>query len=125
MSRAKWNRIVLGALCSLLVEFWLGFPFYFAPGWANGWPGLSIYEVWSAAMASFLFVMMMTAAVGLGAAVGSLCAWCGIGLRHGRLAYTAWLIGAAVLTTLTSLSFYESARAATLEMWPNGYPGHP
>jgi hypothetical protein len=104
-------------------ELCFGFSLWFAPGWANGWPfGLTIHVVWSVGMALLLFLVLVTTAAGLGAAVG----WVGsqhvVGLRHGRKVYVAWLFLAAAAALALALETYQRTHATTLRMWPNGYP---
>ena len=92
-------------------------------GWANGWPlGLTLHVIWSAGIASLVFLMLLTLAIGLGALVGLVCSWCGIGLRSGRLSFVAWIAVTAVLALIASLYVYKEAHTSALEMWPNGYP---
>ena len=67
-----WLIIVVGAVVSLGGEAFLGFTLAFAPGWANDWPlGLTIYSVWSTGMSVMCFLLLMTAAIAMGAIVGA------------------------------------------------------
>jgi hypothetical protein len=123
MSRTAWNTILLGSLGTGVLECGLGFSLFFAPGWANGWPGgLSIHTVWSSVMTAFLLLFLMTLAVGVGAAVGSLCAWRGVGTRYGPWLYAAWLVASAAAALTLSCRIYKDIYASTLDMWPGGYP---
>ena len=74
----------------------MSFPFAFAPGWANGWPGgLTVHEVWSAGMAAVVFLTLFAAAGGVGAAVCSRLVL-RIDPRNLILFYGAWLASCAV-----------------------------
>ncbi len=112
---ARWSLMVFGG------EVFFGFGLAFNPGWANGWPfGLTIDSVWSTGMSFLFFLMLMTAAIGLGAIAGATCARFGVGLRRGRAVYAAWLVCFGVLASVASLWAFKVIRASMLEMWPNG-----
>lgn len=115
----KWWRLTLPAL---LLEAWLGFALWFAPGWANGWPfGLTIHTVWSAGMAAIASVMLMTLAAGVGAAACSLLLRHDVEPRHLRRAYRAWLVVWSVAVAIVGILAYRDMYAETLDMWPGGY----
>ena len=70
LSQGTYGGLCLLALLALGAEVVASFPFFFAPGWANGWPGgLTIYLVWSAWLTVTLFVMLMTCGIGVGALI--------------------------------------------------------
>jgi len=117
-----YGLVALVAFAALACELFFGFPFFFAPGWANGWPGgLTIHRVWSFAMTTYLFVVMMTIGIGVGGFVGVLLGLF-LGGRRTELIFFAWLLLWTVLTTLTCIFSYRQIYDSTLEMWPNGYP---
>lgn len=121
LGRHNWPVIALLAFVAIAVEGFYGFGLWFAPGWANRWPGgLSIHVVWPAGMTAVAAAMLMTAAVGVGAAVAA-----GYQSQSGeppsRLAVRLWLAVATLLTALASAYIFMSLRAETLAMWPNGY----
>jgi hypothetical protein len=105
------------------LDLFLGFPLFFAPGWANGWPsGLTIHAVWSAGMTLIIFVLLMGIAVGLGGFVGLACSLRGKAPRYAVSSYVVWLFLAAALNLILCVRVYQEIHAAALEMWPNGYP---
>ena len=70
-SPSDYGRLCLAALGNIVLEVLVSFPFFFAPGWANGWPGgLTIYQVWSTWLTLTLFVMLTTFGVAVGSLVG-------------------------------------------------------
>ena len=70
LARANYGQLCFLACLVLGAEVVGSFPFYFAPGWANGWPGgLTIYRVWSSWLTVTFFIMLMT--IGFGAAHSS------------------------------------------------------
>ena len=67
---AFYGGLFRGALLALGVEMASSFPYYFAPGWANGWPGgLTIYQVWSTWLTATLFIMLMTSGIAIGSLI--------------------------------------------------------
>jgi hypothetical protein len=125
--RLLFGLLLLASVAFLLLgELSIGFGLWFAPGWANGWPGgLSIYFVWPAGMTLILFAILMTIGFGV---VGSTC----IALSassgspstkrdfEGSFAIwmVIWLTVVSVICACAYFVFYLSA----LDMWPNGYP---
>jgi len=121
---ADYGRLCSSALGALVLEVVGSFPFYFAPGWANGWPGgLTIYKVWSTWLTLTLFVMLMTFGVAVGSLVSLLCCLFPRGERYAGNLLGAWMVIWAVLSALTCAWAFRDIYASTLEMWPNGYPG--
>jgi hypothetical protein len=116
-----WLAVAGLAGAALAAECFVGFGLWFAPGWANQWPGgLSIDVVWPAGMTAFAAVMLMTAAVGVGASLAAgYQYWSGHSL--GRSAIALWLAVTAVITVAASACWFASLRASALAMWPNGY----
>jgi hypothetical protein len=120
-----YGMMALGAFVALLPELFFGFGLWFAPGWANGWPGgLTIYRVWSAGMTACLFVMMSTIGVGAGGMIG-LSLKLSRQNRLAELVVLAWLVLWTVLSISACALAYREFYVSTLEMWPNGYPGIP
>jgi len=123
MSPKVWLAVAGCSFLALAGELFVGCGFAFNPGWANGWPfGLTIHSVWSAGMSFLLFLILMTAAAGIGAIVGATYSCFGVGFRHGRAVYVGWLVCCCVLALAASLWAFREIYASTLEMWPNGYP---
>ncbi|TXT17923.1 MAG: hypothetical protein FD138_4507 [Planctomycetota bacterium] len=119
MSLKTWNEVTHGAIVAFASEAWVGSYLWFAPGWANGWPGgLTIHTVWSTGMAGLLFLLTLTLAVGVGAAVGSLCNRSEVGYRWGQRIFAAWLVAATILAFAMSYVAFAKIYASTLEMWP-------
>lgn len=118
MPRSSWIVLALATLYTLAVEMFMGFGLWFAPGWANGWPGgLSFHVVWSAGMAGIVFLLVVTAAVAMGAVfVAS-----SDRTEANRRAFVIWLIIAAIAGLLASWWIYGVCHAMTLRMFPNGY----
>ena len=121
----SYGIIVLLAVAAFGGEVFFGFGLFFAPGWANGWPGgLTIHRVWSAFMTTYLFVLMMTVGIGAGGLIGLLLRLV-LGNRRTTLVFYFWLLICSVFTVLTCINVYPEIYASTLEMWPNGYPTVP
>jgi len=121
---ADCGRLCSSAFAALVLEVIGSFPFYFAPGWANGWPdGLTIYKVWSTWLTLTLFVMLMTFGVAMGSLVSLLCCLFPRGERYAGSLLRAWMVISSVLSALTCAWAFREIYASTLEMWPNGYPG--
>lgn len=123
MDRRNWLGVTASTGILLPIEAFFGFGLWFAPGWANGWPGgLRIHLVWPAGMAVVVTAMFLTAAAGAGAALMATTqpppSW-----PPGRQAVClGCLIGFA--GTLVWFLLFGYFRFAALEMWPNGYnPG--
>jgi hypothetical protein len=113
---------MIGAAAGVVVEALMAFPFFFAPGWANGWPGgLTIHVIWSAFMTAVVAVMGMTVGVGIGAFAG-LLAYAILGGRRARLLFLIGVGIVALLVTIVCPWVYREVHESTLEMWPDGYP---
>jgi hypothetical protein len=118
-----YGTLALVASCALGAVLVFGFPFCFAPGWANGWPGgFTIYRVWSAGMTAYVFAMMMTAGIGIGALIALPLRVFPPVRRHAALIFCAWLVLWTSFTALACTMAYHEIYASTLVMWPNGYP---
>ena len=122
MSRTVWLSLAACSFMALAGAMCCGCPFWFSPGWANGWPfGLTIYFVWSAGMSFIVFILLMTAAAGIGAIAVATYADFGGGARPGRAFYTGFLACCCVLALAASRWAFREIYASTLKMWPNGY----
>ncbi|MFO0956299.1 MAG: hypothetical protein U0800_02400 [Isosphaeraceae bacterium] len=120
-----WLVAAAAAFVAIWLESSIGFGLAFSPGWANGWPGgLSVHTVWAAGMSLLLGLVLMTIAVGVGAAVAAACSRRGLERRGLLLAFLAWLLLAAALAWPATSWAYGRIHASAVEMWPGGYyPG--
>jgi hypothetical protein len=113
--------VALRLLAALVI---VSFGFFFAPGWANGWPGgLTIYQVWSTWLTVTFFVMLMTCGICLGSLVSLLFCLFPRGQRHTGNVFGAWMVIWTILSAVSCASAFREIYGSTLEMWPNGYPG--
>lgn len=94
------------------------FPFFFAPGWANGWPGLSMHVVWTSGMTFFVFIMLMTCASSFAGALGWLVLTVWSTFRHVGLLIASVLGIGLVVAGMLSRWFYQEVYDETLRMWP-------
>lgn len=118
MSRDACKTLAFVPLVALLVEFFSAFQFYFAPGWANGWPGLSMHVVWSSGMTLFVFITLMTCACSVAGILGWLVLTLWSSFRHARLLIATVLGLGFIVAGLFSWWFYQETYAETLRMWP-------
>lgn len=117
-----WRVVTIGAVGSLVLEFWVGFGLAFSPGWANGWPnGRPMDAVWAGGMAALAGLTALTIVVGVAAAIagwadrrGVARGWIAIGFV---IAAALGMAAAGALGTAT----FERARVEARAMWPNGY----
>jgi hypothetical protein len=116
-------RLFFLALIAPFGELVLSFPFFFAPGWANGWPGgLTIYRVWSTWLTITLFVILMTIGIGVGSLISLLACNFRRGLRNSGNVLATWMAVWTVLAVAACWRAFSEIYASTLEMWPAGYP---
>ncbi len=122
----SYGAIALGSLGCLCGEAILGGQLWFAPGWANDWFGgrVSIFDVWSTGMATVVFMLQVTAVVGLGALLGLVLDRFEGTRRHAGLAFWACLLAGATLALVTFPAFRQSAYDSAVAMWPDGYNPH-
>jgi hypothetical protein len=116
MTSRQAAQICFCALLAVPVGVFFGFGLWFAPGWANGWPGLPQREVWPAGLATVAFVTVLCAAVGPGIAVCSR-----LGGDRGQAArwpFRTWVICAVVLGLVVWWWVYEGCHATAVELWP-------
>src|SRR4051812_17122777 len=117
LSPTIFGGLFLLALLALGAEVVVSFPFFFAPGWANGWPGgLTIYQVWSTWLTVTLFVMMMTCGIGAGSLTSLLLCAFPRGRRHAATALVIWIDLWVILSVVICLWSFPVIYASTLEM---------
>ncbi len=122
MAPKMWIVVACWSFVAVMGELCFGFGFAFNPGWANRWPfGLKIHSVWSTWMSLHFFLLLMTAAIGVGAVPCAAISFFDFGRRHSRRVYTVWLIISTVAAAVGSLWAFWRIYASALEMWPNGY----
>jgi hypothetical protein len=106
-------------LCSLLavpVGAHLGFGLWFAPGWANGWPGLPQRVIWPAGLTVVGFLSVLFPLLGLGML---LCSWlCGNKRQAARWTTGTWVSCAVAFALLVSWWVYVAMHATAEELWP-------
>ncbi len=114
MDDFRWWPVPLLFAAALPV---MSFPFAFAPGWANGWPGgLTVHEVWSAGMTAVVFLMLFATAGGVGAAVCSRLVR-RVKSRSLILFYGVWLVfGTLAAGAFSVLAFWVIYASALSEM---------
>ena len=121
---ASYGRLFERALIALGVEILSSFPFYFAPGWANGWPGgLTMPLVWSTWLTATLFIVLITGGIGLGSLIGLLISYFPGGRRFAGATLIVWMGLWVFLAVVTCVWAFPEVYASTLKEWPNGYPG--
>jgi hypothetical protein len=121
---AFYRGLFRGALLALGIEIVSSFPLYFAPGWANGWPGgFTIYQVWSTWLTATLFIMLMTSGIAIGSLICLLISVLSGGRRYARVTLVIWIGLWVFLSAVACLRIFPEVYASTREMWPNGYPG--
>ncbi len=121
-SPADYGRLCLTALGGIVLEALGSFPFFFAPGWANGWPGgLTIYQVWSTWLTLTLFVMLTTFGVAVGSLVSLFCCLFPRARRRTGILFGVCLVIWTILSGVACAKAFREIYALTLQMWPNGY----
>jgi hypothetical protein len=121
---ANCGVLLLGACAALTFEVAASFPLFFAPGWANGWPGgPTIYQVWSTWLTFTVFVLLVTIGLCAGALLSLLVSIFPRTRRYNGNMLIGWMVVWTVLCAAFCLRAFREIYASTLEMWPNGYPG--
>ena len=119
-----YRGLFRGALLALGIEIAGSFPFFFAPGWANGWPGgLTIHRVWSTWLTATLVIMMMTSGIAIGSLICRLIGALPGGRRYAGVALLVWIGLWGLLSAVACLWIFPEVYASTREMWRDGYPG--
>src|SRR5689334_24587196 len=116
MTRQQADRLFLSSLLALLVGVFVGCGFWFAPGWAKGWPGLTQRVVWPAGVTALVFVIGIWLVVGSGAAA---CSRLGSGrdqVAPGALA--VWLVCGEALVAVVCWWVYRDLDSAVRQLWP-------
>jgi hypothetical protein len=90
MTRQQSSRLLLFSLPALVGGVYLGFALWFAPGWANVWPGLPQREVCPAGLTALAFLGGMCLVVGFEAAI--LSRFASRRDRVARSAFASWLL---------------------------------
>jgi hypothetical protein len=117
-----WFFVAAFSACALFAEFFVSAFFFFSPGWANGWPfGLSFQLALAIGVTIWCAVMLMTAAAGLGAIIGFVCALFRLGEKRGIRVYCIWLGVAAAITLVVSIGIFASTYTDALKAFPDGY----
>jgi hypothetical protein len=89
---AFYGGLFARALLALGAEIVFSFGFFFAPGWANGWPGgLTIYQVWSTWLTATLFIMLMTSGIAIGSLICLLIGALPGGRRYAGVTLVVWI----------------------------------
>jgi hypothetical protein len=91
-----------------------GFGLWFAPGWANEWPGLPQKVVWPAGMSILAFVAGAAPIIGFGAYI---CSRLGGG-RQSRWALAVWSGCWLVLMAVACSRLYQALRNEAEHVWP-------
>src|SRR5438105_448449 len=118
MSLKTALELFRGSMVVLACQALILCPCGFAPGWANGWPGLSKHTVFAGFMTGMLLLAQIAIATGL---LALLCA----GLeRLIKTNYVGWssllvLMAIVLLAALYVCSrTYPAIRASIAEEWP-------
>lgn len=120
----SFGSISIAAVAALGCELFFGFGFFFAPGWANGWPGgLSMSRVWSAGMTAYLFAIILTIGLAVGGMFGLLLSRFKASRQRAAAVFWVWLACWAGLAALFCAWAYGEIYSSTLEAWRTGYPG--
>src|ERR1700719_1145348 len=119
VARCNWLAVALFCGAAACAGCMATCGLWFAPGWANEWPGgLSIHLVWPVGLTTLAATILMTAAVGAGAGLAA-------GYQHltgrppGRWAVRLWLAVALLATIAVSVYLFTQLRADALAMWPH------
>jgi hypothetical protein len=115
MTRQQGNRLLLFSLVALAGGVYLGFGLWFAPGWANGWPGLPQREVWPTGLTALAFVVGMCLVIGFGAAILSRVAK---RERAANGAFAVWLLCGLTLVAAGCWWVYQELHSTAVQLWP-------
>jgi hypothetical protein len=120
LTRQTWVTIALVSLMAVPSELAVRFGLWFSPGWAN-FGGTSIQVIWPIGLSVLFFLILMTAAVGIGAAAVAIDTW----RRHEHssrlLGFAMWLAAATVLALMATATYYADLRSSAMTLFPNGY----
>ena len=126
----KPGRLMLSLMCvwiaglaafGLFVEGIAGAFLFFTAGWANGWPlGLSFQTVLSVGITGYYLLLLMTAAVGVGAIVGLICILLRVEEKYESLVYRRLLWFALLFLCLGAFIFL-CVYVSVWKAFPDGY----
>ncbi|HEV3165620.1 MAG TPA: hypothetical protein VGZ22_16455 [Isosphaeraceae bacterium] len=68
-------------------------------------------------MIILFFLLLVTSAVGAGAAAGLICSEFGIGLRHGARVFEAWFVISVLCALVLSAHAFKVVFASTKDMF--------
>jgi hypothetical protein len=123
LTPANFGLLLTLACVMLAAEAVVSFPLWFAPGWANGWPGgLTIHQVWSTCFTIMLFIMLITVGVGLGSAISLVVCIFTRGRGQAGSVFGVWIVIWTIISAAVCFLAFKWMYASTLEMWPGGYP---
>ncbi len=111
-------RPLVGSAGVLGLELALACPLGFAPGWANGWPGVSKHTAFAAVFSAAAFVALIAAGIGVSAIASSLIQ------RFIERDFVGWGAFAALLmawvgyAVFLSTRIYPGLRASIAAEWP-------
>ena len=126
----KLERLMLALQCVsaacaaaffLFVETLVGWFLFFSPGWANGWPfGIRFQTVLTIGTTGYSLLMLVTAAVSVGAIVGLICTVLRIRWQHLGRGYRPWLWFASIFLCVSVVIFWL-VYLSVWENFPDGY----
>jgi hypothetical protein len=93
-------------------------PSSFAPGWANGWPGISKHTVFAGFMTGMLLVAQIAVANGL---LALLCAGLGRAVKKNYVGWASYLVLMLIVLLISLYACsraYPAIRASIAEEWP-------
>jgi hypothetical protein len=113
MTQEQADRLGFGSLVAALAAAGVGVSLWFAPGWANGWPGLPQQVVWPVGVTLVTFLFAASLVVACGAAFRSLFRG-----RAADWAFVAWCASGVVLGVIGCWWLYEVLHSGAVELWP-------
>ncbi len=119
MTRQQADHLLLLSLIALGCAgggAYFGFGFWFAPGWANGWPGVPQRVAWPAGLTALAFLIGMCLVFGTGAAIGSRLGSCRYRVVIGALA--VWSVCGLGLVAVACWWLYNDLHSAAAELLP-------
>ena len=115
--RAAW-RLLGGSMVVLALQVVVLFPTTFAPGWANGWPGISKHTVFAGFMTGMVLIAQVAVVVAL---LAPLCALLERAFKKDYLGWASFL-GLSAIGILAALCVcllaYPTIRSSIASEWP-------
>jgi hypothetical protein len=109
------------AAVGLFVEYIAGAFLFFTAGWANGWPlELTFQTVLSVGITGYVLLLVMTAAVGVGAIMALICIFLRIEEHLERLVYRRLLWFVLLFLCLAACVFWR-VYVWVWDAFPEGY----